>query len=76
VKRANVCKYSQPCSIGTVKSATSDLDDEGCIGEGLLLKVFGVLRDEGQIVHTGNWNGKRTGVGTSAPVTRSTGASK
>jgi hypothetical protein len=61
--------------VGPVESPLRDLDDKRGIGECESLKVCGVLEVCVSINRAG-WRGVRTGVGTSAPVTRSTGASR
>ena len=48
VKREGVREYKNRLrSVGAVESAASDLDDERCIGESFILKVFGVLNNGG-----------------------------
>lgn len=61
--------------VSTVKCTLGDLDNEGGVREGKCLEVGGVLKVVLERYLITN-NIKLTGVGTSAPVTRSTGASR
>jgi hypothetical protein len=61
--------------VGSVKCTLGDLDDDGSIGEGQSLKIGSILIGNVSGFH-GIEEKKLTGVGTSAPVTRSTGASR
>ena len=55
MKKVDVCECtSKPCLVGTVESATSDLHNEGSIGESLVLEIFGVLWCHGQMAYVGD----------------------
>ena len=65
-------------SVGPVEGAFGDLDDKRGVGEGQSLEICGILTNpmSDRTIKTRVYAEARTGVGMSAPVMRSTGASR